>query len=87
MPWTPRSSSSRARCGHLLGVVAAGAGQDGHASAGLVEHQFHDAQVLLARERRALARRAARHQEVHALVDLPPREPAHGSLVHRAGGA
>ena len=66
----------------LLGVVAAGARQHGRPPAGLLEHQFHHARVLLVREGGTLARRAAGHDEVHPLVDLPARQAAHGGLVN-----
>ena len=52
-------------------VVAAGAGEHRHLALGLFERDLDDAQMLGARERRALAGGAAGHQEIDARVDLP----------------
>ena len=57
------------------GVVAAGAGEDRHAAGRLVGQDLDDAHALGVGQRRALARRAAGHEEVDAGVDLPSAEP------------
>ena len=60
---------------HFSRVVAAGAGKHRHLAGGLFDHELDDAAPLVVRERRRLAGRAARHEKVHAAVDLTPREP------------
>src|SRR5205814_2434706 len=49
-----------------------------------VDEYFDDAQPLGVGERRVLARRAARAEEMDARVDLPPCEPANRRLVEIA---
>ena len=51
-----------------------------------VEGSLADAAALGRGQRRHLAGRAARHQEVRAEIDLATGQPPHGGLVHRAGG-
>src|SRR3977135_2229142 len=54
----------------FLGVVAAGPGEDWHLAAGLLGEDLDDAPALGRGQRRVLAGRAARRQEVDAAVDL-----------------
>src|SRR5262249_30180711 len=70
---------------HFARVVAAGAGEDRHAAAGLLDQSLDRPEPLLVRERRALAGGAARDQEVNAGVDLPAAEATDGRLVEVAG--
>ncbi len=60
---------------HFLRVVAAGAGHHRHLAVGRFEHELDDAAALGGAQRRRFARRAARHEEVNAGVDLPLRQP------------
>src|SRR5204863_7026792 len=66
-------------------VVAAGAGEHGHALVRRLHNDLHHALVLVARQRRVLAGRAAGHEEVDALADLPFDEALQRRLVERAG--
>ena len=52
-------------------VVRAGAGDDGHAAARLLDGDLDDAPMFLERHRRGFAGGAAGHEEVDTLVDLP----------------
>ena len=64
--------------------VGAGSRDDGDAAACGGDARLDDAHVLLVRQRRALARRADRHEPVGALRDLPLDEAAEGLLVDLA---
>jgi len=66
---------------HFLRVVAAGAREHGHAAARLCDDELDDLDLFGVGQRWDLARRAARHQEVNAQVDLPPGKPGHSRLV------
>ena len=59
----------------FLRVVAAGAGHHRHLAVRGLEHELDDAAPLGGAQRRRLAGRAARHEEVDAAVDLPLGEP------------
>src|SRR5688572_16334405 len=65
-------------------VVAAGAGEDGHAPGDLVHHQLNDPDFFAMTEGRRLSGRTARRDEVHVGVDLPAHQPPHGGLVYAA---
>src|SRR5207237_6760412 len=74
-----------ARCvDHLTRVVAAGAGENRHAPARLVDEDLDGAQAFGVGERRVLARRAAGTQKMDACVDLPASEPANGGFIELA---
>ena len=66
------------------GVVAARAGHDGHPAVRRAHDGGRDGLALVARESRRLARRAAGHEEVHALRDLPVHERLERSEVDPA---
>src|SRR5260221_11988109 len=68
----------------LGGRVGAGAGDHRHLALRHVEAELDDALVLLVAQRRRLAGRAARHQPVRALLDLPGDEILEAALVDRA---
>ena len=68
-----------------LRVVAAGAGEHRHLPARFVDEDLDDPRRRSAiGQRRALAGRAARHEEVNAGVDLPAPEATNGRLVEVA---
>ena len=68
----------------LLRVVAAGARQHGHFARGFVDQNLDAADAFLVAERRILAGRPARAQEVNAGVDLAPPEAPHALFVELA---
>src|SRR6185437_17040421 len=68
----------------FLRVVAASAGEHGDAAARLFYGDLHYAQMLVVRERRTLAGRAAGAQEVDPGINLAPDEDAQGFFVQRA---
>jgi hypothetical protein len=70
----------------LCRVVATGAREHRHHALHLVHDGLDDGPLLGCRERRRLARRADRHQEMNPGLDLPPREAAHASLIDSAVG-
>ena len=58
------------------------AGDDRHAAAHLLHHHVDDVPLLVGRERRRLARRAARHEPVDAARDLRLDVPPQRLVVH-----
>ena len=68
---------------HFVRVVAAGAGQHRDFALGLFQRDLDHAQMLGARERRALARGAAGNQKIDARVDLAA-DQSPQRLLHQA---
>src|SRR4051812_38128609 len=68
----------------LGGVVRPSTGDDWDATARLLDGNLDDAPMLLERQRRSLARAAARDQEMNAFGDLPIDERAQRGFVERA---
>src|SRR5262249_22278384 len=69
---------------HFPGVVSAGSGEHRHTAVRFLDHELHDPQLVAMRERRRLAGRSARRQEVHAPFDLALRQALDRRLVERA---
>src|SRR5579885_3812866 len=67
----------------MLRVVSAGASKHRDLALGLFERDFDNAQALVSRERRALARCPARNQEINAGFDLPANQIAQGGIIQR----
>ncbi len=72
------------RLDDLARVVAAGAGEDHRAAFDFVGDDLDDLAAFLGRERRRLAGRAARHDEVDARFDLARRKPPDRRLIDGA---
>ena len=83
----PRCRAGLAREVHMeervARVVRAAARDHRHAARGLLDADLDHAVMLGIRERRSLARRAARHQRRAAVLDLPVDQPPEGRLVKR----
>ena len=85
-----RQDARRARLLHppggvddFLRVVSAGAGEHRHPPGGFLDDELHDADALVFRQRRTLARRPARDEKVDTGVDLAPREAPDARFVDR----
>ena len=75
------------RVNDLPSVVSARAREHRHFAARFFDANLHDAGSFFFRKRRALARRAARHEKMNAFVDLPPRQPADAVFVEDAASS
>lgn len=64
-------------------VVPTSAGNNRHSTASLLEYDLHNAPLLRVGERRAFARRSARHKKVDAFADLKINEAAQRVLIDR----
>ena len=68
----------------FLGRVRAGAGDHRDPTLGHPDADFHDPHMLVVAQRRRFAGRAAGHQPVGSLFDLPVDELFVGRIVHRS---
>ena len=74
MPSAPSASQLVREFDDFARVVSAGTGQHRNFALGFFKRDLDDAKVLVARQRRALARGAAGDQKVDPGFDLPPHQ-------------